>query len=168
MRLLHFVVLMLVCSVAVGQQVNVREGVVRDPQLHFSVALPPTLKVFDVDTIAKNLDQPSVREKEFRVFSAKALDGPNGEVLLAERIGTDRKPALTKPDDFLDALVRSSAPGLITLCRDPMDLRSRRQGLPAWIGGPRTASTAAALSFRMAATCCVSSSTRDRRLNSGV
>ncbi len=111
MRLFGLVFLMFLCLVAAGQQTIVRDGVVRDAQLHFSLRLPPTFKVFDVNAIARNLGREATRKNEFLVFSAKAPDGPYGLVLLAERLGTDRKPALTKPDDFLDALVRSDASG---------------------------------------------------------
>ena len=111
MRLFCFVAAVLACLTAVGQEATVRDGVVRDARLHFLWPLPQGLQAFDLNTVARNLGRDPVQKDEYLVFSAKVPEGSYGVVLLAERMGTDRKPALTKPDDFLDALVRSDRSG---------------------------------------------------------
>lgn len=75
--------------------------------LHFSYPLPKGLAAYDPNEIAANLHRAPMNRNEFLIFAAKDPNGPYGVVLLAERLGMDRKPPLAKPDDFLDATLRS-------------------------------------------------------------
>lgn len=95
-----------------AQQNSIVNNVFRDPSLHFSYPIPKGLTPYDADRIATNLHQPASNANEFIVFAAKDPKAPFGVVLLAERTGTDRKPALTKPDDFIDALLRTRTFGI--------------------------------------------------------
>lgn len=94
-----------------AQGSRVEDGVFVDHQLRFSYPVPPGLTPFDLAAVARGLGQEKANRNENLLFAARAKTGAFGVVLLAERLGTDRKPPLTKPDDFLDALMRGSQYG---------------------------------------------------------
>lgn len=101
--------LLLLLGVSMHAQAGrVEQGVFVDDALHFAYPIPEGLVPFDLGTVARGLGQAQANRNERLLFAARARTGTYGVVLIAERLGTDRRPPLTKPDDFLDAMMRSN------------------------------------------------------------